>query len=460
MTREDAHKLLGGYATGTLTAEERQALFEAALTDQELFDALAREEALRETLADPAARAQLLAAVDGAPASARWQWRRLAPVAAMAAALVVVTMVMMLRQDSRPARRRWVAEREAPAAAPHAAPILPPPPEVARVAPPVLTPLRIPMPAPVPPPPPPAAAATARAALAKAAETAAETKVTVQGSMRGNTSGQIQGLPSSPRPNPSVAYIINGAGSAGLSQALIPLHGTVTDSTGAGVPSATVEVKSLDRGEVFKTSTNPRGEFSAPGPVGAYQIDASARGFKTATVSGVAPASGVPVPVNVRLEVGSATESVEVSAAAGPVGAGGPAVAGRLAGVQGQMGVGGFNPATAARALTATVPPPVQTDLPYRLLRRMPDGSRADVGADGNVAAGSTVIMAITPQADGYLRITQSNGHAILNRAVRAMQPVETQLPKFKKPGRVQFQMIFRRQQAAEESETITLNFQ
>ncbi len=33
MTREQARKLLGGYATGTLTAEEREALFTAALDE-------------------------------------------------------------------------------------------------------------------------------------------------------------------------------------------------------------------------------------------------------------------------------------------------------------------------------------------------------------------------------------------------------------------------------------------
>src|ERR1019366_6497011 len=64
MSPEDIKKLLGGYATGTLTAEERQALFAAALEDQELFDALAREQSLRDLLRDPAARAQLLAALD------------------------------------------------------------------------------------------------------------------------------------------------------------------------------------------------------------------------------------------------------------------------------------------------------------------------------------------------------------------------------------------------------------
>ena len=64
----DLKKLVGGYATGTLTPEERQALFQAALEDQGLFDALAREEALRDVLSDRAARARLLAALDGQPA--------------------------------------------------------------------------------------------------------------------------------------------------------------------------------------------------------------------------------------------------------------------------------------------------------------------------------------------------------------------------------------------------------
>jgi len=44
MSRDEVQKLLGGYATGTLTPEEQQALFAAALEDQELFDALAHEQ--------------------------------------------------------------------------------------------------------------------------------------------------------------------------------------------------------------------------------------------------------------------------------------------------------------------------------------------------------------------------------------------------------------------------------
>jgi TolB-like protein len=55
----DVRKLLGGYATGTLTEDERRALFAAALEDQELFNALAEEESLRRYLGDAEFREEL-----------------------------------------------------------------------------------------------------------------------------------------------------------------------------------------------------------------------------------------------------------------------------------------------------------------------------------------------------------------------------------------------------------------
>lgn len=96
----DLKKLVGGYATGTLTPEERQALFQAALEDQGLFEELAREQALRDVLSDRAARTRLLAALDRQPAP----WWRLAvrtpgawwsmPAAALAAAAVLSICVL------------------------------------------------------------------------------------------------------------------------------------------------------------------------------------------------------------------------------------------------------------------------------------------------------------------------------------------------------------------------------
>lgn len=82
MSPEDIRKLLGGYATGTLTDAERNLLFTAALEDQALFDALADEEALRALLSDSAVRGELLAVIDEkSDASQREAWREAEPAA-------------------------------------------------------------------------------------------------------------------------------------------------------------------------------------------------------------------------------------------------------------------------------------------------------------------------------------------------------------------------------------------
>jgi len=106
MKPEQVEKLLGGYATGTLTAEERAALFQEALHNQSLFDALADEEGLRELLADPAARRRLLDSLGPAPVSFTERlrgffWRPL-PMSAAAALVALALAVVMVRQPEPP----------------------------------------------------------------------------------------------------------------------------------------------------------------------------------------------------------------------------------------------------------------------------------------------------------------------------------------------------------------------
>jgi hypothetical protein len=120
MNREDVQKLLGGYATNTLTPAEREALFAAALEDQTLFDQLAREEALREVLQDPATRGELLAALDTRPQP--W-YRRFAAwlgqpagMAAVAATAVTLTVAVFLMQLGTKPKSNMVAMVRAPAA--------------------------------------------------------------------------------------------------------------------------------------------------------------------------------------------------------------------------------------------------------------------------------------------------------------------------------------------------------
>lgn len=91
---DEIRKLLGGYATNTLTETERKTLFEAALDDQELFDALQKEQALRDLLDDPVSRTQIRQALDKQaplPWWSRW-WTWTAAASAVAAAVLVVAV--------------------------------------------------------------------------------------------------------------------------------------------------------------------------------------------------------------------------------------------------------------------------------------------------------------------------------------------------------------------------------
>jgi len=105
MKPEDIEKLLGGYATGTLTPDEQKSLFEAALGHQELFNSLADEEALRELLADPAFRARLKLMLAPQPNFwARLTGALLRPVpmaaaAALASGAVAVVIFMQPRAE-------------------------------------------------------------------------------------------------------------------------------------------------------------------------------------------------------------------------------------------------------------------------------------------------------------------------------------------------------------------------
>jgi hypothetical protein len=94
-------KLLGGYATGTLTSAEQAALFAAALEDQELFDALASEQALRDHLRDPVAHAQLLAALAPPPRASFWQWLRSPVVAGLVTAGIAAIAIVAVWQSTR-----------------------------------------------------------------------------------------------------------------------------------------------------------------------------------------------------------------------------------------------------------------------------------------------------------------------------------------------------------------------
>ncbi len=102
MTQDEIRKLLGGYATDTLTADERRILFEAALEDQALFDALQNEDALRELLDDPVARHQVRRMLAGPIPKPRPHFgsRRWLFGVAIPAGVAVILIVIMNRANA------------------------------------------------------------------------------------------------------------------------------------------------------------------------------------------------------------------------------------------------------------------------------------------------------------------------------------------------------------------------
>ncbi len=130
MSEHDLEKLLGGFAADTLTSEEKKALYTAALQDQQLFNALTDEQALKELLADPVVRRRLLqtfkqTSTSGVGGSlSRLDWLRrpagLAFAGGLAAAAFAVVLGVRIYQDSLRQATQSVATEDATSGSPPA----------------------------------------------------------------------------------------------------------------------------------------------------------------------------------------------------------------------------------------------------------------------------------------------------------------------------------------------------
>ncbi|MGH9673661.1 MAG: carboxypeptidase-like regulatory domain-containing protein, partial [Bryobacteraceae bacterium] len=89
--------------------------------------------------------------------------------------------------------------------------------------------------------------------------------------------------------------------------------GTVTDSSGAAVVGARVTVTNVDTNVSFGTVTNQEGYYTVPPlNVGHYSVSVEMQGFKRSVRSGVVIAVDQRARVDMALEVGALTESVQV----------------------------------------------------------------------------------------------------------------------------------------------------
>ena len=89
--------------------------------------------------------------------------------------------------------------------------------------------------------------------------------------------------------------------------------GSVTDSSGAAVPGATVTVKNMDTGLVRTVTTSDDGSYAAPElPIGTYSVSVEKAGFKLGVVTGIRVEVSSERRADVALQIGQSAQTVEV----------------------------------------------------------------------------------------------------------------------------------------------------
>lgn len=95
------------------------------------------------------------------------------------------------------------------------------------------------------------------------------------------------------------------------------ISGVITDSTGAAVPEVTVSATNTQTGETRRVVSNASGTYViSPLPVGEYNLQAQKEGFKLAVQSGIRIDVNSSPVIDLRLDVGSVTERIDVTAMA------------------------------------------------------------------------------------------------------------------------------------------------
>ena len=96
------------------------------------------------------------------------------------------------------------------------------------------------------------------------------------------------------------------------------ISGTVQDANGASVPNASVKVINTATNSERTTTSDENGFYTITNlPVGTYSIEAEQKGYKKALVSGQNVSADARLTVDLKLEAGEVSETVDIVAAAG-----------------------------------------------------------------------------------------------------------------------------------------------
>jgi Carboxypeptidase regulatory-like domain len=93
------------------------------------------------------------------------------------------------------------------------------------------------------------------------------------------------------------------------------IKGTITDPSGAPVPSADVKVKNLETGAIRNSATDEAGRYLVVSlPVGEYEIRIAKSGFQDAIRSGIQLVVGEEATVDLQMQVGAEISQITVRA--------------------------------------------------------------------------------------------------------------------------------------------------
>ena len=110
-----------------------------------------------------------------------------------------------------------------------------------------------------------------------------------------------------------VLFVVAAAG--GLAQQQATLTGTITDSTGAVVPGASVQLLNAQTKESYTATSGAAGNYTIPFvKPGTYVLTAESVGFKKHSQPGVRLDTAAHARVDIKLQLGEVTESVTVEA--------------------------------------------------------------------------------------------------------------------------------------------------
>ncbi len=98
------------------------------------------------------------------------------------------------------------------------------------------------------------------------------------------------------------------------------IQGTITDANGSTVAGATVEAVQQDSGLHRTVTSSGDGGYNLPDlPVGPYQLNVSGQGFSSYQQTGIVIEVGNNLRIDVKLQVGGVTQTVQVTAGASMV---------------------------------------------------------------------------------------------------------------------------------------------